>query len=122
MNIAERCKEAALAAFNLIDTISAIESGGITPTREVIRTSKEGMAVKIDYTYPQTCGLSDRVYHIKDAGKVFTDTFTFKDGNVALNGGKLFEEPWCKERRDMQRDFFLRFSDVIFAGEEVATV
>ena len=115
----ERCKEAAIAAFTLADIINANECGGVVPERKFVdgRFTKKGdeITVEIEYTYSETCGLSDRIYHIKDAGKVFTDIYTFKNGKASLNGGKLFEEPWLLQTRLMQENFFSEFSDVIHA-------
>ena len=115
----ERCKKAAMAAFTLADVINASECGGIAPARKFVggRLTKKGdeVSISIDYTYPETCGLSDRIYHIKDAGKVFTDIYTFKNGKATLNGGKLFEEPWLSQARTMQENFFSEFSDIICA-------
>ncbi len=115
----ERCKKAAFAAFTLADIINASESGGIGPARKLLggTFTKKGdeISVKLNYTYPETCGLSDRVYHIKDAGKTFTDIYTFKNGKASLNGGKLFEEPWLSQTKMMQENFFSEFSDIICA-------
>lgn len=113
----ERCKEAAISAFNIADMIEGIEGGGISAGRILLGTKidkyNDKITVYVDYTYPETCGLSDVVYHYKDAGKRLTDKFTFIDRKAKLNGKSLFVDPYYEESKDLLRDFYEEFSDVV---------
>jgi len=73
-------------AFETADYITGVLTGGVEAPRKLLkaRVSKEG--VEIDYTYPETCGLSDARYHDTRAGKTFTDVFSYVGGKLAVNG------------------------------------
>ncbi len=106
----------ALDAFNQRDYINGTMSGGIEAPRVIlgIRTPSEG-TVKIDYTYQETCGLSDCRYTDKRAGKVYTETYAVsgnrvtRDGNPDLFGIKNWGDP---DLDKIEREFYERWGMV----------
>lgn len=113
----ERCRKAAIQAFHLADFIEGFEDGGITPDRILLdsRVNKAGdkIYVSIYYTYPETCGLSNVIYHCIGAGERFTDNYTFCNGKVELDGRPIFRKPYIEDTEKMQEDFYQEFSDII---------
>lgn len=65
-------------------------SGGIDPIKRMVLCNVEGNTVKIKYVYPETCGLSDVIYHVTDPYRVRTDIFEFKENGELFMNGKPF--------------------------------
>ena len=103
-------KDIALKAFNLQDFIIGTETGGIEPPRIITDVRcLDGQAVDIEYTYPETCGLSDVRYHHAGYGKNYTVSYLIDNGKISiLREGKwdanVFGNVWLDEcRKEVER-------------------
>lgn len=81
----------ALAAFDALDWIIGTMTGGIEAPRildsiEVNEITDDHAIIKVSYTHPATCGLSDCRYHDSRAGKYFEHCYVIKDNTITLNG------------------------------------
>ena len=100
--------EMAKEAFELIDIITGIETGGVEAPRVMIRATKRtDGAVSILWYHPKTCGLSDCRYHYLDLAK-HEDIYTLK-GNVLLLNGKSTVFGVAKELFTESRSMILEF-------------
>ena len=80
--------------WDALDMIEGTLTGGIGPRRNLLSMEVTGPdTVEVKYDYPETCGLSDVVYHVLEPHKVRTETFSFtKDGIVMMDDKPFFEE------------------------------
>ena len=93
----ELLEKYALKAWKEDILLNGSMSGGIGPVKQMISlTVTDENTVKINYDYPETCGLSDVRYHVTDHDLVRTDVFDFSDNTIKLNG-KPFPDPVFKE-------------------------
>lgn len=100
--------EMAKEAFELIDIITGIETGGVEAPRVMIRATKRtDGAVSILWHHPKTCGLSDCRYHYLDLA-MHEDIYTLK-GNVLLLNGKSIVFGVAKELFPESRSMILEF-------------
>ena len=103
-------KDIALKAFYLQDYITGTETGGIEPPRIITEVRcLDGQAVDIEYTYPETCGLSDVRYHHLGYGKKYTASYLIDNGKISiLKDGKwdanVFGDVFLDEcRKEVER-------------------
>ena len=92
----------ALEAWNAEIGFNGTLSGGIDPVKQMVLCAVEGNTATIKYVYPETCGLSDVIYHVEDPYRVRTDVFEFKENGDIYAGDQPFpgfydNEPWLKE-------------------------
>ena len=73
----------ATAAFDLEDYITGSRTGGVEAPRIILSVKEHSNVVDIEYTYPETCGLSDCRYHDTRAGKIYTTSYM-------MDGRKLY--------------------------------
>ena len=97
----------ALDAFRTKDWITGTITGGIEAPRKIISFRDDENTVEINYTYPETSGLSDCRYHDTRAGQVFTDTYVFNGDKITCNGssdifGIAPTEAWKVEREEQE--------------------
>ena len=80
--------------WDALDMIEGTLTGGIGPRRNLLSMEVTWPdTVEVKYDYPETCGLSDVVYHVLEPHKVRTETFRFtKDGIVMMDDKPFFEE------------------------------
>ena len=99
-------------AFELQDWIRGTSTGGIEPVRNVLKVDVENKGeetrVTVSWDYPETCGLSDCVYHVVDPHAVRKSVFVYKQNSLALEGGQLFDEQdlFFRESRDKVDQFY----------------
>ena len=114
--MADTYQEIAVKAFELRDWITGTDTGGIEPPRIILgittakESSEKGVRVDIDYTYPETCGLSDCRYHHSGYEKRFRETYFFSDGKIFLEQLRTDDESslsWI-ERTDELFDPFIK--------------
>ncbi len=80
-------------AFRLIDHINGTLSGGIEAMRDMKLAWGEGTTVNINWCYPATGGLSDRIYHYTDPVTVHTDQFAIENDILEYNGERFGLDP-----------------------------
>jgi len=86
-------------AWCLSELLMGTMTGGIGPSKNFIDCVFAGdRTVKITYDYPETCGLSDVVYHVIDPHKIRTDEIIFSEnGRIMMNGDPFpdkIKEEW----------------------------
>ena len=100
----------ATAAFALEDYITGYRTGGVEAPRIILSVREHSGVVDIEYTYPETCGLSDCRYHDTRAGKVYTASYMM-DGRkfYILRDGRwqaeIFGEVWDEWEHEQLRHF-----------------
>ncbi len=100
--------------------VDGTESGGIAPQviySEIVSVKEENGKIILTnrFTYSETCGLSDVIYHVESEGKYNEDVFEYLDGKLTRNGRQLFDAdyPWFKESLSMIQEFYKQISDIV---------
>ena len=112
--------ECAKAAFKAAEAIAVNENAGLEPESEKlwaeVRTDGQSISVTVSYTLKPIGGCwSDSMYHVSEPDKVRKTVYKFKDGKMTRDDGPVFEEPWLKESKTMQKEFLARYDALIKA-------
>ena len=76
----------ATEAFEMTDLIRGELTGGIDAPRIILSvTERDDGSVAIRWKNPDTCGLSDRIYHHTDTS-VHEDIYRIEDDRLTVNG------------------------------------